>query len=295
MHLFYSRSRALILDWKCFLFRRCSTLSVNMSEPHLMYAAHTMRRRIICHVGPTNSGKTHAALQALMSSKSGVYCGPLRLLAWEVSESLRSKNVPCDLVTGQERDKMEGSNFVACTIEMLDTSVQYEAGIIDECQLIGDFSRGWAWTKALLGMQARVIHLCGSPSMLDIVRKLSIRMGTEMEVITYNRLSPLNVGEKALKNYKNIRKGDCVIGFSRKVLYDIKRQIEAANRDLRCCIIYGNLPPAARKEQARLFNEENSGYDVLVASDAIGICILDSIMLVVEGSLSFLLHFQAWD
>jgi ATP-dependent RNA helicase SUPV3L1/SUV3 len=259
-------------------------LTLSMTKPHLLYQAHLLKRRVICHVGPTNSGKTFSALKAMANASSGVYCGPLRLLAWEVCENLRRQDIPCSLITGQERDHFvfpedhpsQGqkdiglSPFVACTIEMLDTNRQYDCGVIDECQLIGDTGRGWAWTRALLGMQAKEVHVCGSPAMLDIVQRLCSLTGDEVTVIQYSRLSPLTVGQDALKSYKNIKKGDCVIGFSRAILYEIKSRIEKANTNIKCCIIYGSLPPATRKEQARLFNTHESGYDVLVATDAIG-------------------------
>lgn len=245
-----------------------------------------MKREIICHIGPTNSGKTYAALEAMKASKKGVYCGPLRLLAWEVSEKLRSQNISCDLITGQEREvDPEGAAFTACTIEMLDTEIFYDCGIIDEFQLVGDFSRGWAWTRAFLGMQAKQVHLCGSPSMLDIVHKLCAKTGNTVTAIHYERKSPLTVGGDALRNYAHVRKGDCIIGFSRSVLYDIKAQVERQNKHLKCCIIYGNLPPATRKEQAKLFNADASGYDVLVASDAVGMGLNLSIQRIVFSAL----------
>ena len=65
------------------------------------------------------------------------------------------------------------------------------------------------------------------------------------------------------------RAGDCVVAFSRKDIYALKAQIEAQTKH-RCAMVYGRLPPETRAQQARLFNEPNSGYDVLVASDAIG-------------------------
>lgn len=122
--------------------------------------------------------------------------------------------------------------------------------------------------------------------MLGIVKKICAITGIKMSVIEYERLSPLVIGEDALCSYKNIQKGDCVIGFSRAVLYDIKAKIEKVNRDLKCCIIYGSLPPATRKEQARLFNSDSSGYDVLVASDAVGMGLNLSIRRVILSTMT---------
>lgn len=83
--------------------------------PHLWFPnVRSRRRRIIAHVGSTNSGKTYSALQRLREADRGVYCGPLRLLAWEVYEKLNAAGVPCDLVTGQERTDL-GAQFVSCS------------------------------------------------------------------------------------------------------------------------------------------------------------------------------------
>ena len=260
---------------------------------------------MICHVGPTNSGKTHSALKAMTESGSGIYCGPLRLLAWEVADKLAQQGIQCNLITGQEREVHEEARFTSCTVEMLDTGVPYESAVVDEFQLVGDFHRGWAWTRAILGiqvltdiavgasseknndtLQAKEIHLCGSPTMLGIVKKICAITGNEMSVLEYERLSPLVIGENALCSYKNVRKGDCVIGFSRAILYDIKAKIEKVNRNIKCCIIYGNLPPTTRKEQAKLFNSDSSGYDVLVASDAVGMGLNLSIRRVILSTLT---------
>lgn len=73
--------------------------------------ARSMQRTIICHLGPTNSGKTHNALAALASSNSGIYCGPLRLLAWEIATRLNGQGVMCNLITGQEMREIPGNCY----------------------------------------------------------------------------------------------------------------------------------------------------------------------------------------
>ena len=93
----------------------------------------------------------------MVESGNGVYCGPLRLLAWEVAEKLLQQGVKCSLVTGQEREMLEDASFVSCTIEMLDTTTEYESAIVDEFQMVGDSQRGWAWTRALLGLQVHIV------------------------------------------------------------------------------------------------------------------------------------------
>eukprot|EP00955_Chlamydomonas_euryale_P080243 363400-Chlamydomonas_euryale.AAC.4 len=85
-----------------------------------------MRRTVVAHLGPTNSGKTHAALQALRAAPRGVYCGPLRLLAAEVAERLSEQGVAVRLVTGQEVRDAPGATHVACTVEMASVSERVE-------------------------------------------------------------------------------------------------------------------------------------------------------------------------
>ncbi|KAK2098536.1 ATP-dependent RNA helicase supv3l1, mitochondrial [Saguinus oedipus] len=84
--------------------------------------ARAMQRKIIFHSGPTNSGKTYHAIQKYFSAKSGVYCGPLKLLAHEIFEKSNAAGVPCDLVTGEERVTVQPdgkqASHVACTVEM---------------------------------------------------------------------------------------------------------------------------------------------------------------------------------
>ena len=79
----------------------------DLRYPHEFYPlAREMKRKIFLHIGPTNSGKTHNAVEALKSARTGVFCGPLRLLAWEMSEKLNNDGIPCDLLTGQEREEV---------------------------------------------------------------------------------------------------------------------------------------------------------------------------------------------
>lgn len=70
----------------------------------------------------------------------GVYCGPLRLLAWEVAKRLNKANVPCNLITGQERDEIDGVMHSAVTVEMVDLAAVYQCAIIDEIQVTGVMS-----------------------------------------------------------------------------------------------------------------------------------------------------------
>jgi ATP-dependent RNA helicase SUPV3L1/SUV3 len=228
------RSTGRVLSHVC----RRSLNIIDLSEPHLWYTeARGLKRNIICHVGGTNSGKTYTALSALSAAKTGIYCGPLRLLAWEVQGTLCDKGIKCSLLTGQERTTVDGETHVSCTVEMADLQKRFEVAVIDETQLLGDESRGWAWTQALLGLQADEIHLCGSPSMLPIIKSLCQTTGDNITIKTYSRLTPLTVSAKSLKTFRKIEPGDCVVGFGRRGLYDTKKEIEMLNPGLRCCVI----------------------------------------------------------
>lgn len=92
--------------------------------------ARALNRKIIFHSGPTNSGKTFHALERFFGSKSGVYCGPLKLLASEVFYKSNQRGVSCDLVTGEERNFAKANNsassHVSCTVEMVSVNTPYE-------------------------------------------------------------------------------------------------------------------------------------------------------------------------
>lgn len=124
-------------------------------------------------------------------------------------------------------------------------------------------SRGWAWTRALLGVPAREVHVCGDHSCTELVKSLCSLTGKEFQLETYERLTPLSVDPAGLKGsgYKGLRPGDCVIAFSRRELYQIKAEIERKTK-YKAAIIYGALPPAARRTQAQLFNDPDSEYQV---------------------------------
>ena len=237
-------------------------------------ATREIQRTIHLHVGPTNSGKTYHALKRLEEAKSGVYAGPLRLLAHEVYSRLNAKGKTCDLITGDEqiikRDSTPNASMKSCTVEMVPLNTDFDVAVIDEIQMIGHQQRGWAWTQALLGLKAREIHLCGEERSVPLVRELVASMGDKFEIHTYKRLSPLKVMSTSLRgSLTELRKGDCVVVFSRVGIHAMKRDIERETQK-RVAVVYGSLPPEIRAQQARLFNEQDNDYDFLVASDAIG-------------------------
>lgn len=235
-------------------------------------ATRPLQRIIHLHVGPTNSGKTYHALKRLEQANSGVYAGPLRLLAHEVYTRLNAKGKPCNLITGDEKQIQEGQEapMISCTVEMVPINVNIDVAVIDEIQMIGTKERGWAWTQALLGIKAKEVHLCGEERTVPLIRELAAAMGEKLEIHFYQRLSPLKTMSSSLRGeLKNLRKGDCVVVFSRIGIHALKKKIESTT-NRRVAVVYGSLPPETRAQQANLFNDPDNDYDILVASDAIG-------------------------
>lgn len=235
-------------------------------------ATRALQRTIHLHVGPTNSGKTYHALQRLEQAETGIYAGPLRLLAHEVYSRFNAKGKPCALVTGEERRIPEGMNHLmsSCTVEMVPLNAIMDVAVIDEIQMMSDAERGWAWTQAFLGVQAKEVHLCGELRTIELVTDLCKALGDNLIIHRYERLSPLKTEKSSLNgDLRQLQKGDAVILFSRVAIHAMKADIEKTTGK-RCAVVYGSLPPETRAQQASLFNDPNNDYDFLVASDAVG-------------------------
>lgn len=248
--------------------------------------ARKLDRKIIFHSGPTNSGKTYNALQSFMKAETGVYCGPLKLLAVEVFNRTNAEGVLCDLITGEEKifaNKENSSNHVSCTVEMISTQNVYDVAVIDEIQMIRDSQRGYAWTRALLGLQAKEIHLCGESAAINIIREVLTSIGEKVEVKTYDRLSPLEIAPKALGSLENVENGDCIVCFSKKKLFNICLELEKLGKQF--AVIYGSLPPQTKLKQAERFNNPNDPCKILVATDAVGMGLNLSIKRIIFSTM----------
>jgi ATP-dependent RNA helicase SUPV3L1/SUV3 len=142
--------------------------------------------------------------------------------------------------------------------------------VVDEIQMLADPDRGSAWTSAVLGLPAEELHLCGEEVAVPIVQALLNDTDDELFINRYERLTPLTVQDESLEgDFSRVQKGDCLVAFSRSGIFALKRKVEE-NTGLRCAVAYGRLPPEIRAEQAALFNNPHSGYDVMIGSDAIG-------------------------
>ena len=224
-----------------------------------------IKRKFVLHVGPTNSGKTYDALQSLMESESGTYLGPLRLLALETFEKLNRLGYPCDLLTGEEAEYTVGSRYVSSTIELCDFHTQYDTAVIDEAQLIADPYRGSNWTKAICMVRAKEVHICFAPEAMELIVGLLEQLDQEYSLVEHERLAPLTFAGHC-NGINDVEKGDCIIAFSRKNVLGIAADIE--QHGMNASVIYGALPPNARREEVRKFTAGET--QVVVATDAIG-------------------------
>lgn len=228
--------------------------------------ARELERTFILHIGPTNSGKTHQALERLKEAEHGAYFGPLRLLALEVYDRLNAAGISCSMVTGEETIAVPGAVCQACTIEMLNDAEYFDVAVVDECQMVADPYRGHNWTKAILGLRAGEIHLCMAPEAEDIVVQMIKSCGDRVQIRRHKRSTRLTLDEKPYSLKHDLRRGDALIVFSKKSVLALGAHLE--NQGIRCSLIYGSLPPATRREQVRRFLEKET--DVVVSTDAIG-------------------------
>ena len=245
--------------------RRMEQLSVSALPKDEYPLARGMKRRFVLHIGPTNSGKTYEALQRLKAAASGVYLGPLRLLALEIYDRFQSDGVPCSMVTGEEAIIDEDAGVTACTIEMMDGTKTYDVAVIDEAQMIADPFRGHSWTRAILGLCADEIHVCLAPEAKKIVLDMIADCGDEVEIVYHERKTPLRYVPKPFR-LRDVQPGDALIVFSRRSVLELAAELDRMK--IPASVIYGDLPPASRREQVRRFMEGES--QVVVSTDAIG-------------------------
>ncbi|MDB6174070.1 MAG: helicase [Chthoniobacteraceae bacterium] len=227
-------------------------------------AARARGRQLLLVAGPTNSGKTYTAFQKLAAAKKGVYLAPLRLMAAEFWDRMQAAGVHCSLITGEERILDPYAEHVSSTIEMLATDAEYDVAIIDEVQMIADKDRGWAWTQAIVGVNAKLVILVGSPDAENVLREIASRLGEPLEVQYTERLTPLEVADAPLDPDKKAEEGSAFISFSRRDVLAWKQTLGASE----CAAVYGSLSPEVRREEARRFTAGDA--KLVSATDAIG-------------------------
>ena len=229
--------------------------------------AREKKRKHVFFVGPTNSGKTYRGFNELVLGESGAYLSPLRLLALEGQEEIEKRGKQCSLLTGEEMEIKAGSPFVASTIEMANLDQWIDCALIDEVQIILDKNRGWAWSQAIIGIPAKKLIMTGSPECLPTLKRLiEDYLGEELEIVQLSRIGQLEVLKKPTHNLARIEPATAIIAFSRRSVLAYKTELEDAGRKV--SVLYGNLSPPVRREEARRFRSGET--DLLVATDCIG-------------------------
>ena len=227
--------------------------------------ARAMRRHFVIHLGGTNTGKTYAGFQRLRRAPTGVYLAPLRLLALEAQETLLKAGVECGLTTGEEEDLREEDTHVAATAEKLDLKRRWDAAVIDECQMIADPQRGYAWTRAILGVLAEEVHLCAAPEARDILIRLIESCADSYEIEVHQRRTPLICMNRTV-DPQRVQPGDALITFSKVGVLSVAEDLRQNGKEP--AIIYGALPYSTRRKQMEGFLAGEMEY--IVSTDAIG-------------------------
>lgn len=219
--------------------------------------------RILCVLGPTNTGKTHLAVERLLSHRTGIIGLPLRLLAREIYD--RCVRIKGDravaLVTGEEKIVPKGATWFICTVEAMPMDRSYDFLAVDEIQLCQDADRGHVFTERLL--HARGVEetmFLGSDTMRGLIRRLV----PKAEFVARPRLSQLTYA--GAKKLSRLPKRSAVVAFSAADVYAIAEQVKRQRGG--AAVVLGALSPRARNAQVELF--QNRDVDVMVATDAIG-------------------------
>jgi ATP-dependent RNA helicase SUPV3L1/SUV3 len=219
--------------------------------------------RVVAVLGPTNTGKTHLAVERMLGHGSGMIGLPLRLLAREIYERIvRLRGLASvALVTGEEKIVPPRAQFHVCTVEAmpLERSVDFLA--VDEIQLVADPERGHVFTQRLLHARGRQETMfLGAGTMAPLIRALV----PEVEIQTRDRLSQLTyAGPKKLTR---LPPRSAVVAFSAEQVYAIAELIRRQRGG--AAIVMGALSPRTRNAQVGLF--QSGEVDFLVATDAIG-------------------------
>jgi ATP-dependent RNA helicase SUPV3L1/SUV3 len=220
-------------------------------------------RGVTAVLGPTNTGKTHYAIERMIAHKSGVIGLPLRLLAREVYQRLikRVGEGKVALVTGEEKISPPNAAYTVCTVEAMPRTTNAAFVAIDEVQLASDLERGHVFTD-------RILHLRGTEETLllgsDIMRNVLSRMMPGLYVIERPRLSRLEYSGS--RKISRLQRRSAVVAFSANEVYAIAELIRRQRGG--AAVVLGALSPRTRNAQVELY--QNGDVDYLVATDAIG-------------------------
>ncbi|RVU13262.1 helicase-related protein, partial [Methylobacterium oryzihabitans] len=220
-------------------------------------------RGVTAVLGPTNTGKTHLAIERMLAHPTGMIGLPLRLLAREVYHRVVERVGPARvaLVTGEEKIKPDHPSYWICTAEAMPRDREVDFVAIDEIQLGADMDRGHTFTDRLLHQRGRVeTLLIGSSTMGPLVQALI----PGALVTTRPRLSQLTfAGEKKISRLPH---RTAVVAFSAEEVYAIAELLRRQRGG--AAVVLGALSPRTRNAQVELY--QSGDVDYLVATDAIG-------------------------
>jgi ATP-dependent RNA helicase SUPV3L1/SUV3 len=214
-------------------------------------------------LGPTNTGKTHLAIERMLAHSSGMIGLPLRLLAREVYNKVaaRAGKDAVALITGEEKIKPANPRFWVCTVEAMPRDLDVAFLAIDEVQLGADLERGHVFTDRMLNLRAREETLVlGAATIRPMIEKLL----PGAHIVSRPRLSMLTyAGEKKLTRLPS---RSAIVAFSADEVYAIAELIRRQRGG--AAVVLGALSPRTRNAQVALY--QSGDVDYLVATDAIG-------------------------
>src|ERR1700753_442368 len=219
--------------------------------------------KVTAVLGPTNTGKTHFAIERMLAHKTGMIGLPLRLLAREVYDrivKLRGAH-EVSLITGEEKIVPKHARFYVCTVEAMPLDIPVACLVIDEIQLCADPERGHVFTDRLLHARGEEeTLLLGSDTMRGAIQKFIPRAW----FITRPRFSDL--AYTGAKKLTRLPRRSAVVGFSAEDVYGIAEIVRRQRGG--AAVVLGALSPRTRNAQVALY--QSGDVDFLVATDAIG-------------------------
>ena len=219
--------------------------------------------KVTAILGPTNTGKTHFAIERMLAHRSGMIGLPLRLLAREVYDRIVRLRGPAEvaLITGEEKIVPKHARFYVCTVEAMPLDIPVACLVIDEIQLCADPERGHVFTDRLLHARGEEETLfLGSDTMRGIIQKFIPRTW----FITRPRFSDL--AYTGAKKLTRLPRRSAVVGFSAEDVYGIAEIVRRQRGG--AAVVLGALSPRTRNAQVALY--QSGDVDFLVATDAIG-------------------------
>jgi ATP-dependent RNA helicase SUPV3L1/SUV3 len=219
--------------------------------------------RVVAVLGPTNTGKTHLAVERMLGHASGMIGLPLRLLAREIYDRVVAARGERSvaLITGEEKIVPPRAHYFVCTVEAMPLNREVEFLAVDEIQLCADPERGHVFTQRLLGARGQFETMfLGAATMAPLIRRLL----PGVEIATRERLSKLSYAGP--KKITRLPRRTAVVAFSAAEVYAIAELIRRQRGG--AAVVMGNLSPRTRNAQVALY--QSGEVDFLVATDAIG-------------------------